>query len=177
VPDDARNYYRVPGWLRQQAGLGRIGPDARQPAGTAYGLSMENVERGFLWKQITDATNYTGLGATTWTNVDSTTLSWPMWVSGKRPLELMVTGSLVSGAAQAMGLSVAWDGVEVTGTDYGMLIVFNETVYKHRSGVGILGSPVGGRHTVSIVYRVSGGSGGGVQVDGDARLFLSVKEI
>ena len=176
MPDDGSRY-RVPGWLRQQAGIGRIGADARGPARSAYGLAIENVERGFLWDQLTGATNYTGLSATSWTAVDGNALSWRVWVSGNRPVEFSLTASIVSGASQAIGVSLAWDGVEVTGTSYGMLIVFNETVFQHRSGGAVLESPVGGEHTVSVVYRVSGGTGGGVQVDSDARLFMSAKEI
>ncbi len=177
MPDDTSGYFRVPGWLRQQAGLGRIGVDARAPARTAYGLAIENVERAHLWHQRTGASNYTSLGATSWTALDSTNLAWRLWVSGRRPIEFSLTGSIVSGSLKTVGLSVAWDGVEVTGTTNGMLIAYDVTTYQHRSGGFVLDPVTGGEHTVTIVYRVSGGVGGGVQVDADARLFVSVKEI
>lgn len=169
--------YMVPGWLRQQAGLGRIGSDARSPARTAYGLAIENVERAWHYGTRTGVTNYSSLSSTTWTDLDSTNLAWTVTTSGKRPLEFRITGWLGVGAGLLMGVSVAWDGVEVTGFPYGMAGVYQPASVMCVSGFGVLPAPSPGSHRMSVVYRVSGGASGLVQVDSSTHLFVSVKEI
>lgn len=177
MPDEATNYFRVPGWLRQQAGLGRIGADARAPARTAYGLAIENVERGFFHTQVNNESNYTGLSSTTWVDVDATLLSWSVTTSGRRPVELTLVTRIIGSAGREMGASLAWDGVEVTGVGYGMCHTFDNAFYHQTTGRAVLDSPGGGTHRLSVVYKVSGGVAAGLLVNGKNRLFVSVKEI
>jgi hypothetical protein len=178
VPDEATNYFRVPGWLRQQAGLGRIGVDARAPARTAYGLAIENVERGFLWDVHTGGTNYSSLAATSWTALDATNLSWMITTSGKRPVEFRLSAYLATAAVQSISLSLAWNGVEFSGRPDGVFTVYNQTANSIPvAGFAVIDQPGPGTHTLTVVYKVSGGAGGFVEVDADRSLFVSAKEI
>lgn len=155
MPNDAAGYFRVPGWLRQQAGLGRIGRDARGPARTAYGLAIENVERGFLAETYVPSANYS-LTSTTETQVDATNLGWDLWVSGKRPVALRFSMIAAAGAG-AVRFSLWWDGVEVTGTTNGMAYTAS-TAVQQLTGVACLTAPTGGRHRLELVYRVDSGT-------------------
>lgn len=178
MPDETSGYFRVPGWLRQQAGIGRIGADARAPARTAYGLAIENVERAFLWDVHTGGTNYSSLAATSWTALDATNLSWTITTSGKRPVEFRLSAYLATAAVQSISLSFAWDGVEFSGRPDGLVTVYDQTANSiPAAGFAVLNSPGPGTHTLSVVYLVSGGAGGFVEVDADRSLFVSAKEI
>lgn len=168
--------YRVPGWLRQQAGLGRIGVDARSPARTAYGLAIENVERGYLATRHTGGADYTGLSSTTWVALDSTNLSWVVWCSGRRPVELTVSGLVLATSGSNIRLSFLMDGVEVTGTTLGMCLSWDSAATDFLTGVHRV-DPSPGSHTFQVAYSVSGGSSGAVAVSGGASLFVAVKEV
>lgn len=168
--------YRVPGWLRQQAGIGRIGADARSPARGTYGLAIENIERCLFHAQVTGESNYGGLAATSWTELDPVLLRWDVWTSGRRPVELFLQARMAGSSLSIIGLSLAWDGVEVTNATYGMVMVY-DAAYQQVSGGAVLDVPGGGEHQLSVVYRVSGGVSAGVAVDGNNRLFVSCKEV
>ena len=168
--------YMVPGWLRQQAGLGRIGADARSPARTAYGLAIENIERGYLATRYTAGSDYSSLSSTSWVALDSTNLSWSFTASGKRPVELTVSGLVLATATRNIRLSFLWDGVEVTGTTLGMCLSWDSAATDFLTGVHRI-DPTAGTHTVAVAYSVSGGASGAVSVSGGASLFVSVKEV
>jgi hypothetical protein len=140
-------------------------------------LAIENVERGFLWDQLTGATNYTGLSATSWTELDPALLRWGLTLSGARPVEFRLSVRIIGSSGQSFGVSLALDGAEVTGTTYGMCMTFSDAAYTQVSGFAVLDNPSPGARTVSVVVRASGGSAAGVAVDGNNRLFMSAKEI
>jgi hypothetical protein len=175
VPDKATNYFRVPGWLRQQAGLGRIGRDARSPARTAYGLAIENVERAHLTAQVVGAADYTGLNATSWTALDATNLQWRVWTSGKRPVEFLFSVLGLAPAGQTLYLSFLWDGAEVTGTTEGMTVNVISSALAKMHGFHTMVDVGAGEHTLSLAYKVSGGSG--TVYNNQFRIFVSAKEI
>jgi hypothetical protein len=160
VPDDT-GYFRVPGWLRQQAGLGRIGVDARAPARTAYGLAIENIERAYLMeifkRDAISAAHYTDTApSATYIDIDSTYLSWRVWTSGRRPVE--VGFSLIGGvsAAGTTGQwSMTWDGVEVTGLSNGMAYM-DYVGNTQLVGVAPIPAPSGGEHTLRLVWKGTG---------------------
>lgn len=176
MPDEATNYFRVPGWLRQQAGLGRVSPDARAPARTAYGLAIENVERAYLATRVTGSADYSSLASTSWVALDSTNLKWTLYTSGRRPVELMVSALVLATATRNIRLSFLLDGVEVTGTTLGMCLSWDSAATDQVTGVHRI-DPTPGAHTLAVAYSVSGGASGAVAVSGGASMFVSAKEI
>lgn len=144
--------YRVPGWLRSEAGLGRCSPIAREPARTTYGLGIEAIERFYLGESTLLPANLTGLNAGSWTAVDPQ-FEWPVWFSGRRPvaLEFSLLANYVTGGGY-VALSFLLDQTEVT-KQIGLFYT-DTTGWITANGTIDIPNPVGGRHTLTLAYRV-----------------------
>lgn len=179
MPDDPNDgyRYRLPANLRQQVGLGRIGREARSRGVVRSGIGIESIERAHFWHMMSGATNYSSLSQTAWTELDSTNLKWSVTTSGKRPLEFKITAWVGVDASQLLGVSLTWDGAEVTGATYGMAGVYSPANVMCVSGFAVLDDPGPGTHSLAVVHRQSGGTAGLVQVDSSTHLFVSAKEI
>lgn len=178
MPSDERFSFRRPYQLREQAGFGRIGTDARAPGRAAVqGLGVEAIERALLYEVITGETNYSSLDQTDWTALDTDLLSWTLYTSGKRPVEFHMSAWLTSDPSDLMGVSLSWDGTEVSGCPYGIAGIYNQSNVTQVSGFCVLENPGPGRHTVQVVYKVSGGTTGFVQVDTLTSMVVMAKEI
>lgn len=178
MPESDSGYrYRLPANLRQQIGLGRISANARERGVVRSGLGIESIERGLLYETLTGGTNYSSLSATTWTALDTTLLSWTITASGKRPIEFHMAAWMTSDPSDLMGLSLSWDGDEVSGFPYGIIGIYNQANVTLTSGFCVLEDPAPGTHTVQVIYKVSGGTTGFVQVDALTHLAVMAKEI
>lgn len=169
-------YYRVPGWLRQQAGVGRIGADARTPARTAYGLAIENIERCFLNGTYKLSADLTGLASSTFANVNSTNLKWDVWFSGKRPvvMQFQCLARYVTGGGY-VALSFMVDGVEVSGAGLGLWYMDVASDWRNATGTWVVDAPVGGKHTVALGYKVF--SAGSLTVSSGVPVVVTVREV
>lgn len=150
--------YRVPGWLRAEAGLGRCSPVARQPARTTYGLGIESIERLWLNGATTLTADITGLSSATFTEVDSTVLAWDVWFSGRRPvdLEFQCLANYVTGGGYVL-LGFMLDGAEVTGNTFSSWYR-DTTGWETARGSFPVENPVGGRHRLALGYKATAGS-------------------
>lgn len=172
--------YSVPGWLRQQMGVGRIGPEARKPAGTAYGVGIESIERGWLTRMypVPPATvaDYVSLTSGTFTQVDATNLQWAVTLSGRRPVELHLEALVkyVTGGGY-VALSFIVNGVEVTGGNLGCWYTDTASTWLTAACTWVLDAPAAGENTVAVAYKVN--AAGSLNVSGTMPTRMRVKEI
>lgn len=169
--------YRLPANLRQQVGLGRCSLDARSRGVVRTGLGIESIERGHLAESVTTGTDYTSLAATNWTALDTTNMSWDLWLSGTRPVECSINAGVLATATFRIALSLSMDGVEVTGRSLGMTYTYDSAALDHICGEHTIASVAPGKHRFQVVYIVSGGAGGAVANDPTSAVYVRIKEV
>ena len=179
MPDDPNSgyRYRLPANLRQQVGLGRIGENARDRGVVRAGLGIESIERAHVAESVSTGTDYTSLAETTWTALDSTNMSWDVWLSGKRPVELQISAGALATSPFRIALSISMDGVEVTGRSLGMTFTYDSAAVDHICGAYTIGEVAPGKHRFQVVYVVSGGSSGAITNDANSAVYVCIKEV
>lgn len=148
------NFVRLPDFGKRLV-KGRIG----NLAGTSGGIDIDRVNRGMLGPLFGSKTvgSYP-ITATSWAEVDSFNLAGTMVCSG-RPVMILMALDAAIGSAGNIEVSVAMDGVEVTGTVDGLGLIDTASAGDFNLVNWYVKPVSAGQHRFALVAKVNTGSG------------------